>query len=89
MAKGLFDDEDQKIEAFEKQKTSTTEPKSTLKTGRPRTAQNRVVFTIKPRADVRKTIKTLAVEHDCTASDIVDALVDQCISRLDWDQVGR
>ena len=89
----FFDDEDTKIQQYESTKVSASKSNpvqdSPGKTGRPRTAQGRVVFTIKPRADVRKKIKALAVEHDCTASDIVDALVDQCIGNLDWDTVGK
>lgn len=90
MARGLFDDEDMKIQKYESTKADKSDPvqESPGKTGRPRTAQGRVVFTIKPRADVRKKIKALAVEHDCTSSDIVDALVDQLIDNLNWDQVG-
>ena len=59
------------------------------KGGRPRTATNRIAFTLKVKQDVRKRLKQAALDHDCTASDIVDALVEQYMPVLDWDKVGK
>lgn len=65
------------------------EPQEPAKGGRPRTADNRVAFTLKVKKDVRKALKQAALDHDCTASDIVDALVEQCMDTLDWNVVGQ
>ena len=59
------------------------------KTGRPRTAQNREVFTLKPLTTVKEKLKLQALLHKCTASDIVDALTNQFIEKLDWEHVVK
>lgn len=77
-------------EPQEPAKGGTTAPLETVnKGGRPRTADNRIAFTLKVKKDVRKVLKQAALDHDCTASDIVDALVEQCMGQLDWNVVGQ
>lgn len=59
------------------------------KRGRPPMEQERVPFTTRVRADVRKQINIAAATYDVKPSDIVDALYDQFFDKLDWDQVGK
>ena len=92
-AKGLFDKEDEKIEAFESARTPTalksdSEPAPKRGRGRPASEQDRVAFTTRVRADVRKKINIGAATYDVKPSDIIDALVDQFFDSLDWDKVG-
>lgn len=42
--------------------------------GRPRTAQDRVQFTLRPLAKTRLMIKRFALDHDITSSDVLDAI---------------
>ena len=57
--------------------------------GRPRTAQNRTQFTLKTLKTTRMDIKRAALDHGCTASDVVDELARQFLDRLDWSGIER
>lgn len=57
--------------------------------GRPRTAQNRIQFTLKTLKDTRMAIKRAALEHGCTASDVVDELARQFLNQLDWSTIEK
>lgn len=57
--------------------------------GRPRTAQNRVQFTLKTLRHTRLNIKRAALEHGCTASDVVDELARQFLDKLDWSGIEK
>lgn len=97
VAVGLFENEDAKIEAYESEAAkkkpqpvsdSVPEPEQKRGRGRPANEQERVPFTTRVRADVRKKINIGAATYDVKPSDIIDALVDQFYDELDWDKVG-
>lgn len=67
---------------------TTEPPDSKPRRGRPSNQQERVPFTTRVRADVRKTINVGAAAHDVKPSDVIDALVDQFFDTLDWNKVG-
>lgn len=92
MAQGLFDDLDKDIEKDSELKSEkrkgpvnsqdNVKVDETRRRGRPRTAQNRVSFTLKPLNTTKRRLQAYATEHGKTSSDIVDALVAQFLDDL-------